>query len=334
MDPKSVFLRAAAAIVFAAAGTAQAASMFDRLLDSRNLDIAKDLGTAAAGVNEKDEIAIGRDLAGQTLGAANLVNDPAVQRYVNRVGRWIASQSERPDLPWRFAVINTASINAFAAPGGYVLVTRGLYDVLDDESQLAGILGHEIGHVVAKHHIAAMQQGGLLSAGSKAVEAHTSIGRSAAGGLAAPQVAEVFARGLDKSSEYEADRMGVVLAARAGYDPNGLVEALKKLRARGASDSALQLLYSTHPLPGDRLAELGKTRLSALPQGQVPAITAISAAAGPAPATTTAAPAGARAFSAENEPAPSRPSSSGGGSSSGGSGLPDPTQLLRGIFGR
>jgi predicted Zn-dependent protease len=290
-------------------------------------------------MNEKDEIAIGRDLAGQTLGAANLVNDPAVQRYVNRVGRWIASQSERPDLPWRFGVINTASINAFAAPGGYILVTRGLYELLDDESQLAGILGHEIGHVVRKHHIAAMQQGGLLSAASKAGQAAVGgRGGAAVGNFVVPNVAEVFARGLDKSSEYEADRIGVVLAARAGYDPNGLVEALKKLRARGASDNALQLLYSTHPLPGDRLEQLGKTRLSALPQGQAPAITAISVSAGPATATSTGAPAGARAFSADNQPAPARSNAGSGGSSgssgSSGGGLPDPTQLLRGIFGR
>ena len=331
MDLKSLVLRAAAAIVFAVAGTTQAASLFDRLLDSRNLDIAKDLGTAAVGVDEKDEIAIGRDLAGQTLGAANLVNDPAVQRYVNRVGRWVASQSERPDLPWRFGVINTASINAFAAPGGYILITRGLYELLEDESQLAGILGHEIGHVVRKHHIAAMQQGGLLSAASKAGQAAVGGRGAAVGNFVVPNVAEVFARGLDKSSEYEADRLGVVLAARAGYDPNGLVEALKKLRARGASDNALQLLYSTHPLPGERLDQLDKARLSSLPQGQTPAITAISASAGPSTATTTVAPAGTRAFSADSEPAPARPSP---GSGSSGGGLPDPTQLLRGIFGR
>ena len=336
MNPKSLLAGAAAAAVLATAGAAHAASWVDRLLDSRNVDIAKDLSTAVSGMDEKDEIAIGRDLAGQTLGAANLVNDPAVQRYVNRVGRWIASQSERPNLPWRFGVINTASINAFAAPGGYILITRGLYDLLDNESQLAGILGHEIGHVVRQHHISAMQQGGLLSAGSKAVQAHTAVGRSAAGSFAAPQVAEVFARGLDKSAEYEADRLGVVLAARAGYSPLGLVEVLKKLRARGAADSSLQLLFSTHPLPGDRLEQLNESRLSALPQGEAPAITSISASAGPASTSAAAAPAGTRALSAESEaqaaPAPSRSSSSPGG---GGGGLGvDPAQLLRGIFGR
>lgn len=334
LNARFIAAACAAATLLAVAASAQAASLFDRLLDTRNLDAAKDVATAVQGIDEKDEIAIGRDLAGQTLGAANLVNDPQVQRYINRVGRWIASQSERPDLPWHFGVINTASINAFAAPGGYILITRGLYDLLEDESQLAGILGHEIAHVVRKHHVAAMQQGGLLSAASKAGQAAVGGRGAAIGNLVVPNVAEVFARGLDKSAEYEADRMGVVLAARAGYSPLGLVEALKKLRARGASDNALQLLYSTHPQPADRLNELNESRLASLPQGQAPAITSISAAAGPAPTLGSGVPAGARAFTADSEPAPA-PAPARSGGSSGGSGLPvDPGQLLRGIFGR
>ena len=335
MNAKSIALGIAAATLLALGVEARAASLFDRLLDTRNLDIAKDLTTAAAGMDEKDEIAIGRDLAGQTLGAANLVYDRDVQLYVNRVGRWIASQSERADLPWRFGVINTASINAFAAPGGYILITRGLYELLENEAQLAGILGHEIGHVVRKHHIAAMQQGGLLSAGSRAVQAHTSVGRSAVGSFAAPQVAEVFARGLDKSAEYEADRLGVVLAARAGYSPLGLVEVLKKLRARSASDSTVALLFSTHPLPNDRLEQLNESRLTGLPQGQEPAITTISASAGPARAGASGVPAGARALNAEQDAAagPAAAAAPAPARSTGG-GLPDPTQMLRGIFGR
>ena len=115
-----------AAMIFgvAIAFAAHAAS-FDL---NRIFGVGKDLVTATTGIDEKQEIAIGSELAGRTLGAAPLVNDPALQTYVNKVGRWVASQSERPDLPWRFGVIETPSVNAFAVPGGYVLITRGLYE--------------------------------------------------------------------------------------------------------------------------------------------------------------------------------------------------------------
>ena len=340
---KNRYARAAAGacLALALAAPACAATLLDNLLrgggsSGSNLEtglgIAKDVGTAAVGVSEQEEIAIGRQLTGELLGAAPLVGDEAVQRYVNRVGRWIAAQSERPNLPWRFGVINTASVNAFAAPGGYIVITRGLYDLLENEAQLAGVLGHEIRHVVKRHHIDAMRKGGLISAAARAGQA--AAGRSVIGNLAVPHVSEWFAKGLDRDTEYEADRLGVVLAARAGYNPAGYLEVLKKLQARGTSDASLKFLYSTHPLPKDRLDQIGESRVAALPQGQEPAITAISAAAGPAPAGSRAMPAGTRALTADSEPAPA-PASSAPARSGGGSGLPvDPGQLLRGIFGR
>ena len=126
----------AAVLLAALCGPAAAAS-----IDlGRIFDVGRDLRTATTGLDEPEEIAVGREVAGRTLGAAPLVADPELQAYVNRVGRWIAMQTERPDLPWHFGVLDTASVNAFAAPGGYVLVTRGLYEMLDTESQLAGVL--------------------------------------------------------------------------------------------------------------------------------------------------------------------------------------------------
>src|SRR4051812_44982087 len=161
---------AAAALMFSSSlsGTLFAAS-FDL---GALLGAGKDLVAANKGMDEKEEVLVGRDLAGQILGAAPLVNDPELQAYVNRVGRWIASQGERPNLPWHFGVVETAGINAFAAPGGYVLVTRGLYEILDNESQLAGVLGHEIGHVIKRHHVELMQKGNLLSAAGKGAQAY------------------------------------------------------------------------------------------------------------------------------------------------------------------
>jgi len=239
-----------ALVVCLGAAPAAQAQMFDL---NKIFDVGKDL-VAATGMSEEQELEVGREVAGRLLGAAPLVNDPALQAYVNGVGRWIAAQSERPDLPWRFGVIESRTINAFAAPGGTVLVTRGLYEILDTEAQLAGVLAHEMGHILRRHHVTVMQKSAALSAGARLAQRDD---RSVILNNLIGSGAEVFARGLDKSAEFEADGIGVVLAARAGYSPYGLVEVLHKLDALGAEDGDLALMFKTHPRPGERLTELG-----------------------------------------------------------------------------
>lgn len=295
---------------------------------NRIFSIGRDAVTAVAGVSEQEELGMGREIAGRMLGAAPLVNDAALQTYVNRVGRWVAVQSERPDLPWRFAVIDTPSINAFAAPGGYVMLTRGLYEILDNEAQLAGVLAHEIAHVVRRHHVTVMQKSAALSAGAQIAQRDN---RSALINNMIGTGAEVFARGLDKSAEYEADAIGVILAARAGYNPFGLIDVLHKLAARGSADGSLALLFKTHPLPGDRLDQLGAALtpvLGRLPAGRELDIRRVSASAGPMRAAKPLPADGARGLAEQ-------PSGSSAQPPKGGSGIGiDPAQLLRGIFGR
>lgn len=313
------------AVVIAGAGGAALAQTIDL---NRIFSIGRDAVTAVAGVSEQEEQTMGREIAGRMLGAAPLVNDPALQSYVNRVGRWVAMQSERANLPWRFAVIDTASINAFAAPGGYVLITRGLYEILDNEAQLAGVLAHEIAHIVRRHHVTVMQKSAALSAGAQLAQRDN---RSILLNNMIGTGAEMFARGLDKSAEYEADAMGLVLAARAGYNPFGLIDVLHKLQARSADDASLALLFKTHPPPGDRLSELGNAltpRMATLPSGREVDIQRIAAGAG-APRAAKPVPAeGARGLTAS--PPSSQPQPDKGG---GGGGV-DPAQLLRGLFGR
>lgn len=207
-------------------------------------------------VPETDEIRIGRHIAGNLLGAAPLVNDPALQSYVNRVGRWVASSSERPDLKWTFGVIESNDVNAFAAPGGYVFLTRGLYQLLRDEAELAGVLGHEIGHVVRKHHLKVLQKSQAISAGSDLLKKQ--IGDKKIAKTLIGSGAEILARGLDKDAEFEADRIGVVLAARAGYDAFGLPAVLQEISAASGDSSSVALLFKTHPHPDERLARLGE----------------------------------------------------------------------------
>ena len=208
------------------------------------------------GYSEPEEIAIGRQIAGNLLGAAPLVKDPALQKYVNKVGRWVASQSERPDLAWHFGVIESNDLNAFAAPGGYIFLTRGLYKLLANEAELAGVLGHEIGHVIRKHHLKILQQSKMLDLGSSALSKQVGGNDKIAGLIGSG--AEIVSRSLDKDAEFETDRIGVVLAARAGYDAYGLPQVLQEIGHTAPNDDSVALLFKTHPLPDARLAQLGE----------------------------------------------------------------------------
>ncbi len=214
------------------------------------LEAAKEL----KGPDESEEIAIGRQIAGNLLGAAPLVKDAKLQKYVNQVGMWVASQSERPDLPWHFGVIQSNDVNAFAAPGGYIFVTLGLYRLLQNEADLAGVLGHEVGHVIRKHHLKLLQQSKLVDLGGKA------LSKQVGGNDKVQQLigsgAEIVARSLDKDAEFEADRIGVVLATRAGYDAYGLPTVLQQIGHISKDEGSVALLFKTHPLPDDRLAKL------------------------------------------------------------------------------
>ena len=210
---------------------------------------------AASGTSQEDEIAIGRQIAGNLLGAAPLVKDPRLQKYVNNVGSWVASQSERPDLPWHFGVIEATDINAFAAPGGYIFLTRGLYGLLGNEAELAGVLAHEIGHVIRKHHLKLLQQSRLLDLGGKAIAKE--VGDDRAVQKVIGSGAEVAARSLDKSAEFEADRIAVVLCTRAGYEAYAFPEVLQHIGHFAKDDGSVALLFKTHPLPDDRLDKLG-----------------------------------------------------------------------------
>jgi predicted Zn-dependent protease len=227
-----------------------------------------------------------------------------------------------------------------------VLITRGLYELLENESQLAGVLGHEIAHILKRHHITVMQKQGLLqgvsSAGQAALGSRGGAG-NAVGQLAAGAASDILTKGLDKSAEYEADHLGVVLAARAGYTPHGLVEVLHKLEAR-AGDPSLGLLFSTHPHPGDRLSQLGGAmtpRLANLPTGAEPALRGVSAKAPAARTGSARAPAGVRSMQQE-EPqhaqsiAPAAPAGipATPASGSGGGGALDAGSLLRGLMRR
>ena len=231
-------------------------------------DLIKMLSQSLEQIDQPKEIEIGRQLAAVLLGSKPMHPDMVLQRYVNRLGRWISLQSSRPDLPWTFVVLDDSGYNAFAAPGGYVFLTKGLIDRVGDESELAGILAHEITHVTEKHHLKALRksaQSGLL-AQALASQLSGSLGPGLSSQLLA-MGRDVYSKGLDQEDEFEADRTGVALAARAGFDPFGLLAALHQLRTVAADNAAFTLTMSTHPPAQKRMEELEVamgTRMDAL----------------------------------------------------------------------
>ena len=233
--------------------------------DFGTLDLGKALKTvqkvqqATTEIDEPQEISLGQGIASNLLGAAPPLQNLSIQKYVNHVGRWLTLHTERPDLPWMFTVLDDEDINAFAAPGGYVFITKGLLARMKSEAELAGVLAHEISHVLKKHHLLAIKKGARSSLMADfAEEAMERKGANPALNKLVSAGTEIYARGLDKDDEFEADRMGVVIAARGGYDPYGLPAVLQTLQGLNAKDSTVALMFKTHPVLEDRLGLLDR----------------------------------------------------------------------------
>ncbi len=240
-------------------------SKFGALADG-TLSAAKDLSDSQKEMSDPEEIELGENVMAGVLGAAPLYENDRIQRYVNQVGRWVASHSERPNLPWRFAVLDSKLPNAGAAPGGQIYITTGLLFRMRNEAELAGALAHEIAHVVQRHHVKAYQKQKIGSAavtmGGAIVD--TTVKTGGIGGALAKtgfkyaigEVRTMILLKLDRGEEEQADRMGMVLAARAGYDPFGLANVLQLLQDLQKDEGGASLLYSTHPAAADRIASL------------------------------------------------------------------------------
>jgi predicted Zn-dependent protease len=288
-----------------------------------NLGAAAGVATSAAeatrDIPEAEEIQMGRGVAAGLLGAAPLTRNAQQQKYVNNVGRWLAANSGRPDLPWRFGIIDAPTVNAFATPGGHVFVTRGLVERTRSEAELAGVLAHEIAHVVQRHHLNDIRK----QAGKNLAIELASLKSGGLAGEAGRAVARVglegLVRGLSRDEELEADRIGVVIAARAGYEPYGLAAVLQTLAAMPQDDSAMALFLKTHPSPQDRLAALESTLPAsfdalarpnpALARFDATFANATPAAAAPTPAAATP-PSTAPAPKPKPKPVPPKPPAS------------------------
>lgn len=259
---------------------------------------------AVGSMTEAEEIKVGQDVAASTMGAYPLIREEKLQRALNQIGVWVALQSTRPELPWRFAAVEGDQVNAFAAPGGTIMVTRGMLNMVSNEAELACVLGHEIGHVARKHHLAVLQKTLLVEAGTSALSIQSKSQDSAEmKKRLLGEGREIFSRGLDRSAETEADEDGVLLAAKAGYDPSACLVFMKRMAGMKGETDALEALYKTHPPAPARVVDiekaLAKLKGATPGEGARPALalhipkasaktTAASTAADAATATATA----------------------------------------------
>ncbi|HEX6162802.1 MAG TPA: M48 family metalloprotease [Vicinamibacterales bacterium] len=205
-------------------------------------------------LSEAEELAIGQQQDAEIRREMGVYDDPALQRYVNDIGQELARNSHRPNLPWSFTIVDSPAINAFALPGGYVYLTRGILAYLDDESELAGVLGHEIAHVTARHAAQAYTRQAQASLGLAILGIFVPSTRPFAD-LGATGLGVLFLR-HGREAELEADRLGVEYESAAGYDPSGVPRFLTTLaRVKAMSERGVPNWLSTHPDPGTRVAK-------------------------------------------------------------------------------
>ncbi len=214
------------------------------------------ISMTACGVSTQQEVEMGQQYAAQINQQLPIIQDPELNRYINVLGDSIARLTDRQDLPeWRFYIVDSKEVNAFAVPGGYIYVNRGLIERTQRMDQLAGVLGHEIGHVVRRHSIKQMQQQQGANIGVTLACVLTSVCNNQAG-QAAIQVGgtALFAK-FSRGDEAEADAEGVANTVRAGISPNGIPEMFQILiDERNANPSSVEGFFATHPLEEDRIA--------------------------------------------------------------------------------
>jgi predicted Zn-dependent protease len=198
---------------------------------------------------EEEEQSIGLDVSQKVRQRFGVVQDPAVHKYVSLVGMTLAKASDRPDLPWTFIVLDTDGVNAFASPGGYVHITRGALGLIQNEAELAGVLGHEIGHVVRKHTINAIRKNNAVSLGASAASDRNAL-LASVGNVVYSNVLE---NAYDRGDELDADRLGVDLPAKVGYDASGLGTFLTRLDDRNKDQAEKNGLFASHPDTKERI---------------------------------------------------------------------------------
>ncbi len=227
--------------------------------------IAITCSLVACGISQQQEVQMGQEYAQQINAQLPIIQDPELNRYINVLGDSIARLTRRRDLDWHFFIVDAQEVNAFAVPGGFIYVNRGLIERADQMDELAGVLGHEIGHVLRRHTIKQMEKAQGANIGVTLACILTSICNSQIAG-AAINVAggAVFAR-FSRQDEAEADAEGFDNVVRAGISPVGMVTMFQKLLAeRRTRPGAVESWFITHPLEEDRIQAI-QAKINQLP---------------------------------------------------------------------
>jgi predicted Zn-dependent protease len=208
---------------------------------------------------DEEEMAMGRKAAEQTEKQMPILNASLLTAYVNGLGQKVAQVSRRPTLQYSFKIVNTDAVNAFSLPGGFIYVNRGLIDFVQSESELAGVLAHEVGHVVAYHS--------MNDVARRAIVDRVIYESQKAGLITDQQVTDMLQRyggpillfvdrKFSREEESDADLLGMYNEIRAGYDPQGLIAALGRLSRFTGNPTLVEGLLMNHPLPGERVTAL------------------------------------------------------------------------------
>jgi len=210
-------------------------------------------------MTEAEEAQLGAEVSQRVRARYGVVQNQAVHKYVALVGTALTQASSRPNLKWQFIVLDTDAVNAFAAPGGFVHITKGALANLKTESELAGVLGHEIIHVTEKHTIRAIQKGKLVQMGADEKMSGALMNKLA------DKAYEVIDQGFGRGDELEADEKGITIANTVGYAPNGMNGFLNMLVARNkaAGNAERSGLFASHPETQERMDKMTKLIASA-----------------------------------------------------------------------
>ena len=220
---------------------------------------AKETADKAKGMSEADERKLGEQISGMLIDRFGVYQDAAVTKYVSLVGKVLADASSRPALDWQFIVLDTDGVNAYAAPGGFIHITRGALGLIKNEAELACVLGHEITHVTEKHTVDAIVKANRVGLATEAAG-------DKAGGLTGEALkiavnqgyTNLFENKFDRNEEMESDKIGIALADEVGYAPNGMIGVLNRIADRNKDRKEPNGLFASHPQIKERIEAMEK----------------------------------------------------------------------------
>lgn len=251
----AVFLLAAAFVAFTAS---PARAQLGGILRGANKAVDAKNKFDDYNVTEAEERQLGEQVSLQLRNRFGVLQDAKVTKYVALVGSVLAQTSTKPGVDWKFIVLDTDGVNAYAAPGGFVHITRGLLGLIKTEAELAGVLGHEVAHITQRHTINAIKQGKLVNMGGETVGGGGGLRQQFISRMAAAAFNKIFEGEFSQRDENDSDKAGTQLANKVGYAPNGIAEVLKKIQARNGSRQERNGMFASHPSVKERLENNAK----------------------------------------------------------------------------